>query len=46
MSGSADCCLLSGIGHCVGLIACTEESFGCLSVLTDVFCREKVCATD
>ena len=31
--------MLSGRGLCDGLINCTEESYGCLSVVSVVFCQ-------
>ena len=39
ISDSCECCVLSGRGLCDGLINCTEESHGCLSVLIVVFCQ-------
>jgi len=40
-----DCCVLSGRGLCDGLFPCTEESYGCLSVLIIVWYQLEVCAT-
>jgi len=37
MSVFCECCVLSGIGLCDGLIPCPEESYGCLS--SRVLCR-------
>jgi len=39
------CCVLSGRGLCDGLIARPEESYGCLSVVSVVWCQVEVCAT-
>jgi len=44
MSVSCECCVLSGIGLCEGLISCTEDSYGCLSVESVVCCQVEVCA--
>jgi len=45
MSVCCACCVLSGIGLCDGLITCTEESHGCLSVVSALFCQLEVFAT-
>jgi len=37
--------VLSGRGLCDGLIPCTEESFGCLSVVSGVCCQLEFIAT-
>jgi len=39
MSVCCECCVLSVRGLCDGLLTCTEESYGCLSVLSVVFCQ-------
>ena len=39
MSVYCDCCVLSGGGLCDGLITCKEESYGCLSIVSVVFCE-------
>jgi len=44
MSVCCECCVLSGRGLCEGLIPCTEESYGCLSVVSVVFCQVEACA--
>jgi len=44
MSICCECCELSGRGLCDGLISCTEESYGCLSLRSaDHFYRGVVC---
>jgi len=45
MSVCCECCVLSGRGHCDGLITRPEESYGCLSVVSVVCCQVEVCAT-
>jgi len=45
ISVCSDCCVQSGRGQCDGLIPCTEESYGCLSVVSVVCCQIVVCAT-
>ena len=40
-----ECCVLSGRGLCDGLITRTEESYGCLSVVSVVCCLVEVSAT-
>ena len=45
MSASCECCVLSGRGLCVGLIPCPEESYGCLSVVSDVCYQVEVSAS-
>jgi len=40
-----ECCVLSGRGLCDGLITCTEECYGCLSVVIVVCCQLGVSAT-
>ena len=40
-----ECCVLSGRGLCDGLITCTEKFYGCLSILSVVFCQVEVCET-
>jgi len=45
MSVSFECCVLSGRGLCEGLITCTEESYGYLSVVSVMCCQVEVCAT-
>ena len=40
-----ECCVLSGRGLCDGLITRTEESYGCLSVVSVVCCPVEVSAT-
>ena len=45
MSVYCECCVLSGRGLCVGPITCTEESYGCLSIVSVVCCQVEVCAT-
>ena len=40
-----ECCVLLGKDLYVGLITCTEESYGCLSVVSVVCCLVDVCAT-
>jgi len=42
MSVCCDCCVLSGRGLCDGLIPCTEESYGCLPVVSVVCCLVEV----
>jgi len=37
--------VLSGRGLCDGLFPRTEETYGCLSVVSDVCCQVEVCAT-
>jgi len=46
MSVCFDCCLLSSIGLCDSLITCTDESYGCLSVVGVVCFQVEECATD
>jgi len=38
-----ECCVLSGRGLC-GLISCTKESYGCLSIVSVVCCQVEDCA--
>ena len=38
-------CVLPDLGLCDGLITCTEESYGCLSLLIFLYCQVEVCAT-
>jgi len=38
-------CLLLGSGLCDRRITCTEESYGCLSVVSVVYCQVQFCAT-
>jgi len=45
MSVCCECCVLSGRGLCDELITSTEESYGCLSVVSVVCCQVEVCAT-
>jgi len=45
MSLCCECCVLSGRGLCVGLILCTEESNGYLSVVIVVCFQVEFCAT-
>jgi len=45
MSVCCECCVFSGRGLCVGLIPCTEESNGYLSVVIVVCCQVEFCAT-
>ena len=45
MSVCCECCVLSCRGLCDGLITCTEESYGCLSVVIVVCCQVEVCAS-
>jgi len=45
MSFFCECCVLSVKSLCDGLISFTEESYGCLSVLSVVCCQVQVCAT-
>jgi len=45
MSVCFECCVLSGRDLCEGLITWTEESYGCLSVVSVVCCQVEVCAT-
>jgi len=45
MSSCCEFCLLSVRGLCVGLIICTEESYGNLSAVIVVCCQVEVCAT-
>jgi len=45
MSVCFECCVLSGRGLCIGLIPFTEESYGCLSVVSVVCCQVEFCAT-
>ena len=44
MSVCCECCVLSGTGLCDVLIRCTEESYGCLSVVSVVCCQVDVFA--
>jgi len=44
MSVCFEFCVLSGRGRCDGLIICTEESYGCLSVVSVVCCQIEVWA--
>jgi len=46
MSVCCECCVLSVRGLCDGLVTFTEDSYGCLSVVTVVCCQFGVCATD
>ena len=39
------CCVLSGRCQCVGLITRPEESYGCLSLVSVVFCQVVVSAS-
>jgi len=45
MSVCCECCVLSGRGLCDGLMTCPEEFYGCLSVVSVVYCQVAVCAT-
>ena len=45
MSVCCDCCVLSGRGLCDGLITRTEESYGCVSVVSVVCCQVEVSVT-
>jgi len=38
-------CVLLGRVLCDGLFTCTEESYGCLSVVSVVCCQGEFCAT-
>ena len=40
-----ECCVLLGRGLWDGLITRPEESYGCLSVVSVVFCQVEVCGT-
>ena len=44
MSICCECCVLSGRGLCDGLITFTDESYGCLSVVSVVCCQVEVYA--
>jgi len=39
-----ECCVLSGIGLCDGLVAYKEESYGCISFVIVVCCLVEVWA--
>ena len=45
MSVCCECCVLSGRGLCDGLITRPEESYGCVSVVSVVWCQVEVSAT-
>jgi len=45
ISVCCECSVLSGRCLCDWLITCTEETYGCLSVGSVVFCQVEVCAT-
>ena len=45
MSVCCECCVLSGRGLCDGLITGTEESYGCVSVVSVVCCQVEVPVT-
>ena len=45
MSVCCECCVLSGRGLCDELITRSEESYGCLSVVSVVCCQVEVSAT-
>jgi len=45
MSVCCECCVFSGRGQCDGLIPCTEESHGCLSIVSLVCCQVEVYST-
>ena len=45
MSVCFDCYVLSGRGLCDVLNPCTEEFYGCLSVLCRVCCHVEICST-
>jgi len=45
MSVCCECCVLPGRGLCDGLITCTEESYGYLSVECDVCYQVEVSAS-
>jgi len=45
MSVSRECCGLLSRGLCVGLITRLEESYGCLSVVSVVYCQVEVSAS-
>jgi len=45
MDVCCECFMLSGRGHCNGLIHCPEEFYGFRSVMSVVFCQVEVSAT-
>jgi len=45
MSVFFECCVLTSRSLCDGLIPCTEESYGSLSLVSVVFCQVEVSAT-